>query len=194
MLRLRLAPALVAVVVSAGLGLLAGCGDSQAPAYNDADVAFASEMAVHHQQAVEMTAMVDDRQVSPALRSLAEQIQDAQAPEIRTMTGWLEDWDKPTPTVSSDPDDLGDTADDMSMGGSMDGMMSPEDMDQLTAASDADFEPMWLAMMIEHHEGAQTMARAEIADGRFPDAVSLAKEIDKAQGAEIATMKAMLAR
>lgn len=189
MLRLRLAPALAVVIVSAGLGLLSGCGDSPSAAYNDADVAFASEMTAHHQQAVEMVDMTDGRDVDPAFRELADGIRDAQQPEIDDMTGWLEDWDKPTPEASPAPDDAGD---DMSMGGSMDGMMSTEQMAALDAASPAAFEPMWLELMVEHHEGALAMAQKEIDDGRFPDAVALAKHILGTQTDEIAQMKAML--
>ena len=45
------------------------------------------------------------------------------------------------------------------MGGmSMAGMMSEQDMANLTDATGEDFDRMWLAMMIAHHQGALTMA------------------------------------
>ncbi len=91
------------------------------------------------------------------------------------------------------------TADDMGgmdhsiMGdGGMAGMMTPEDMQALTKASGAEFDQMWLEMMIEHHEGAIDMARTELADGESTDAKALAQDIIDAQQAEITAMKGLL--
>ncbi len=71
-------------------------------------------------------------------------------------------------------------------------MMSAEEMDDLAAASDAEFQDMWLEMMVDHHQGAIDMAEAEQEDGRFPDAVRLAKSIESSQAAEIETMQELL--
>ncbi|MFP5315825.1 MAG: DUF305 domain-containing protein, partial [Actinomycetes bacterium] len=98
----------VAAVVS-----LAGCGagaesqpgssgssdsstSQESAAHNDADVMFAQMMIPHHQQAVEMSDIVLAKEgVSPEVMDLATRIKDAQAPEIQTMTGWLEAWGEP---------------------------------------------------------------------------------------------------
>ena len=83
---------------------------------------------------------------------------------------------------------------DMSSDGSsgMTGMMSEEDMTALEAASGADFDQMWLTMMIEHHQGAITMAQDEVDNGENPDAVALANKIIDDQTAEIAEMQQVL--
>jgi len=47
-------------------------------------------------------------------------------------------------------------------------------------------------MMIAHHQGAITMAKTEEADGKFSDAVDLAKKIQKDQSSEISEMKTLL--
>ena len=49
----------------------------------------------------------------------------------------------------------------------MPGMMSQDDMDALESASDAEFEDMWLEMMVQHHQGAIEMAEDEQEEGRF---------------------------
>ena len=66
-------------------------------------------------------------------------------------------------------------------------------MGDLGAATGDTFDQMWLESMIAHHEGAVQMADIEIADGKDPDAVALAKSIKAAQTTEIATMKKLLA-
>ena len=150
--------------------------------FNDADVTFATDMIAHHRQAVEMAKLADSRAKSAEVKDLAVQIMDAQDPEIAMMTSWLTEWGKPV------PEDMGG----MDMSGSMPGMMSSDDMDQLTNASGVDFDQMFLTMMIEHHEGAIEMAKTEQVDGTNPDAISLAEQIEQAQTEEIATMRGLL--
>jgi uncharacterized protein (DUF305 family) len=80
----------------------------------------------------------------------------------------------------------------MSSAPSMPGMMTPEQMNALQAASGADFDRQWMEMMIDHHNGAIAMANTELANGVNPDAKALASSIISAQQAEIATMRTML--
>ena len=48
----------------------------------------------------------------------------------------------------------------------MAGMMSDDDMTKLETASGAEFDRLWLDMMVKHHEGAVEMARTELKDGK----------------------------
>lgn len=159
--------------------------DQAAAPFNDADVQFASGMVPHHQQAVMMSELAID-QGGPEVAGLAERIQAAQDPEIDTMTQWLQDWGADAPM---DMDDMGAADHDMGM----EGMMSPEDMQALMAAEGEEFDVLWLEMMIEHHEGAISMAESQQEDGKNPEAVTLAATIAETQAAEIAEMQAMLA-
>ena len=70
-------------------------GQSAPGAHNDADVAFATDMIPHHAQAVAMAKMVPTRASSQQVKDLATQIQAAQDPEIKLMSGWLEAWGEP---------------------------------------------------------------------------------------------------
>ena len=153
--------------------------------FNDADVTFAQQMIPHHEQATEMAGLAEGRTQNPDVLALAEQIAAAQEPEIETMQGWLEDWGA---------EEVDHTGMDHGGGtGGMDGMMSEVDMAALEAASGAEFDEAFLAMMIEHHQGAVEMARAEEQDGQNPDAVALASQIVADQTAEISTMQELLA-
>ncbi|WP_131767002.1 DUF305 domain-containing protein [Candidatus Protofrankia californiensis] len=153
--------------------------------HNDADVMFAQMMIPHHQQAVEMAALAPDRAADPAVLTLAEQIGTAQAPEIETMTGWLEAWGEPTAMPGAGDHGGGHGTDDT-------GMMSEDDMTALREASGPAFDRMFLEMMIRHHGGAIEMARAEQRDGQSPDAMALARTIESTQAAEVETMKGLL--
>ncbi|MFQ6228540.1 DUF305 domain-containing protein [Nocardia sp. NPDC002869] len=183
--------------------VLTGCGnsdDNTAPAtsapaltgtttervagdHNQADIRFAEEMIPHHRQAVEMAALVPSHSSDPAMIDLAARIQQAQDPEITTMSGWLRDWGVAVPEGS------GHGGMDH---GNMPGMMTHEQMMQLEAARGPEFDRMWLSMMIAHHEGAVQMAGTELAEGAYPDAKALAQQIIDAQQAEIRQMQALL--
>ena len=71
----------------------------------------------------------------------------------------------------------------------MPGMMSDDDMSGLEKATGAQFDQMFLTMMIEHHTGAIEMAKIEQSKGKNADAKALAKQIEADQTAEIAEMK-----
>jgi uncharacterized protein (DUF305 family) len=193
----RLAGALIA-----GTLVLAGCADDPAghnghtagssgtsagaeASFNDADAAFARDMLPHHEGAISMAQLAPGRAADPRVLDLAGRIEAAQAPEIDTLTGWLEEWGA---------DDTGD-ADHGGMdhgAGDMGGLMSEEDMTALTNASGAEFDRLFLTQMIEHHRGATAMAEREAAAGQNADALAMAETIRDTQNAEIAEMQALL--
>jgi uncharacterized protein (DUF305 family) len=152
----------------------------------DADISFAQLMIPHHQQAVEMADLALARETSPEVKELAEQIQGAQDPEIQMMSGWLEAWGAPM--------EMGDDHGSHDMGGmTMSGMMSDEDMQALADATGADFDTMWLEMMIAHHEGAISMADQVKAESINAEVIALADAVISGQTAEIDTMTQLLA-
>lgn len=196
--------ALFALVVAVALAL-GGCtssdgsgggsgssGSSGSSAHNDADATFAAEMVPHHEQALQMVAMTQGRDLSPDFEQLTTNIYDAQQPEIDEMKGWLEDWGEPTATGTG-MGGMGNMSEMPGMDGSAPGMMSDDDLGELTNTTDRSaFEKMWLTMMIAHHQGAIDMARTELADGEYQPALDLAQSIIESQSAEIGQMKQML--
>jgi uncharacterized protein (DUF305 family) len=182
---------LTAALFAASLLTLAACGNddngSASAGHNDADVTFAQQMIPHHQQATEMAELASTRAESQEVKDLAGDIEAAQDPEIETMTGWLESWSEDVPDDSMSGMDHGDmSSDDMA------GMMTEDEMADLEGASGAEFDQMFLTMMIEHHEGAIELAEVEVAEGEFADAITLAENIRDSQTAEIETMESML--
>ncbi|MEU8677778.1 DUF305 domain-containing protein [Streptomyces sp. NPDC048560] len=190
----------VAGAVAAAALLLAACGDnspdspssspesnaSAAPrAFNDADVTFAQAMIPHHQEALEMAGMADGRASDQRIRTLAGQIEEAQAPEIKTLRSWLTSWGKPeSPGMEHSGTGHG--------GGDMPGMMSDEDMDALVDAVGTDFDRRFAQMMIEHHNGAIDMAKDEQENGLSGAAKKFAGKVIDDQSTEIKQMQSVL--
>lgn len=159
-------------------------GSTATVALNEADVEFAQGMIAHHEQAIEMAEIALDPNVgaSPEVVDLATRIKDAQDPEVELMTGWLTAAGEPVVMDTSDGHDMS----------SMDGMMTAEQMDSLSAMTGTEFDQMWLEMMIAHHEGAISQSETVKADGSNADVLALADQIITAQQGEIAEMKALL--
>ena len=215
----RLAALPAAVVLGVLSPVLVACGSETATQpssavstaadgqeFTSADVRFLTGMIPHHAQAVAMVDLAEGREISSQVRSLMDEIKAAQQPEIDQMQGLLSDWGRPEVDISdptqlmSDMSGMGDMEgmdhSGMDMEGmegmGMDGMMSADMFSQLEKASDADFERLWLQMMVAHHEGAVDQAEAELEQGKNPEALGLAREIVRTQTAEIETMRSLL--
>lgn len=198
---------LAATAVTAAL-VLAACGggdhsdtasgahpssstSATAGAHNAQDVSFAQGMIPHHRQAVEMAELAADRASSARVKDLATRIEKAQAPEIRTMSGWLKAWGEDVPSAAPGVDGM-DHSGGHGGGSGMAGMMDQKDMDKLAKSSGKAFDSMFLTMMVEHHEGAVEMAGAEKAKGKYAPATALADDVITAQTAEIDEMNKLL--
>ena len=144
--------------------------------FSGTDIMFAQMMIPHHQQAVDMSTLAETRTTNPEILALAKQIKDAQAPEIKQMTAWIES--------SGSSTDMGH---DMGMGG----MLTEEQMAALENAQGAAFDKLYLEGMIGHHQGALQMAKM-IENSDNAEAKQLAANIMKSQSAEIDKMKQML--
>lgn len=158
---------------------------SAAKDHNAEDVSFAQGMIPHHRQAVQMAGLAATRAASPKVKSLSEDIDKAQGPEIKTMSGWLKSWNEEVPEDMPGMDHSGHA---------MPGMMTPEDMNKLKKASGEEFDTAFLKMMVEHHKGAVSMAETEKSKGSYKPAKEMADEIIDSQNAEIKQMDKLLGK
>lgn len=161
---------------------------------NPADVEFMSGMIHHHAQALVMAELASTHSASNAIRTLSERITVSQNDEIALMELWLRDHGQPVPERMT-------TAAMMTPGGAHDhrgmmpGMITPEQMAQLGAASGAEFDRLYLTYMIQHHEGALLMVEKLFATegGGVDDFIyKVASDTFADQGSEIDRMQAML--
>ena len=161
----------------------ASASTAQASAPHDAvDAMFGQLMIPHHEQAVELAALVPERSTNPALVKLAGTIAAQQQPEIDTMKAMLAAW-------GVNPDD--GSHDSGHAGITMQGMVEEGTLVELEALRGTQFDQLWLTSMISHHRGAIGMAESEIADGKNPEMIALARGIVTTQQAEIDQMTAM---
>ncbi|MFD0634765.1 DUF305 domain-containing protein [Catenulispora yoronensis] len=196
---------LVAVVVglvvgAAGAWPLARSSSSSAsssasvPAGDSADAGFVRDMAIHHQQAVDMAFTIRDATDDEQVRRLAFDIINTQANQRGMMLGWLAAWQLPVYSPAEPMAWMG-AAHSMAPGGAlMPGMATDEQLTALRAAHGKDAEIQFLKLMIAHHKGGVQMAQAEAGLGKQPQVLRLAGTIVDGQLAEIRLMSDMLAQ
>ncbi len=191
----RLVAAVLAAVVLTGCAGSPGGGTSaDGSSFDDADVTFTTAMVPHHAQAILMAKMVPAHGASAHVKELAQQILAEQGPEIVQMQDLLSQWGRPAAPTGS----MSSTGGMAGMGGTdvgqalAQGMMTDEQMRDLTAAAGPAFDRLFLQMMIDHHEGAVAMAKTELSDGENTDAQVLAENISDAQLAQITLMQQLL--
>jgi uncharacterized protein (DUF305 family) len=157
------------------------------PPPSHADVEFMQGMIMHHSQAVEMTALIASHTQNKAVRSLGAKISSSQSDEIQFMRRWLAARGEPTSMAMP-----GMPAMDMPP---MPGMLSPQQMEALRNARDANFDHLFLTGMIQHHQGALVMVK-NLFDtpgaGQDADLFNFATDADNTQRAEIKIMQNML--
>ncbi|MGW0749486.1 DUF305 domain-containing protein [Streptomyces sp. NPDC002587] len=214
---------LLALLFAAAATVAAAPGDSGTPAgtpgLHSPDAGFARDMAVHHQQAVEMSFIVRDRTQDEAVRSLAYDIANTQANQRGMMLGWLDLWGLPKVVAGEPPMSWMETAEDggehgghgenssasghsghsghgaaAGPGALMSGMATKEELAQLASASGRDAEVLYLQLMTDHHKGGVEMAEGCARQCRTPVERDLARGMVDAQRSELTLMADMLGK
>jgi uncharacterized protein (DUF305 family) len=217
-------------IIAAALGLVAillGAlaiylyQSNKAPANDSADVGFARDMSIHHQQAVEMANIAYRRTSDPEIERIALDIATTQQFQIGMMTGWLDIWgrsvssDQPLMawmgdydmTLPSPPPGL--DADESMAGMGMDhsatpaagdtaetplmpGMATQSQVDELNTLPPDQMDIRFLQLMIRHHQGGVMMAQAALEKADDENVLNFAQQVINTQDAEIETMTQML--
>jgi uncharacterized protein (DUF305 family) len=162
------------------------------PPRSQADVEFMQGMIMHHEQAVEMTALIASHTENKGLRSLGARISSSQSDEIKFMQRWLAARGEPVSMAMPGMPDMDMSGQPMAL---MPGMLTAEQMEALRKARGAEFDRLFLTGMIQHHNGALTMVK-DLFDtagaGQDAEMFNFATDVDSGQRAEIKIMQNML--
>jgi uncharacterized protein (DUF305 family) len=163
------------LLVVIGLFLLSGCATSEQSnsEFSPSDINFAEMMIPHHEQAIEMSEIAFKNTMNSEVLQLAQEIKDAQAPEIDLMKSWA------GVKVSTHA------------GHMMDGMLSEDELNALREARSAEFDRLFLQGMIKHHQGAIEMAM-DVKNSNSMVVADLSAAIIKQQEIEITRMEELL--
>ncbi|MEU2158619.1 DUF305 domain-containing protein [Streptomyces sp. NPDC019396] len=206
--------AVVLALLFAGAATVASAGGDEhttaagAPGGDSADAGFARDMAVHHQQAVEMSFIVRDRTEDADVRRLAYDIANTQANQRGMLLGWLDMWGLPKVGTGIGPmawmksgkpsEHAGHTGEgehaghETGDGSLMPGMATQAELDRLATAKGRQAEILYLQLMTDHHKGGVAMAQGCAGLCTVAPEKSLAQGMVDAQQSELSLMADML--
>lgn len=161
------------------------------PPVAKADVQFMQGMIMHHEQAVEMTALIESRTDHKGVRSLGARISHTQADEIAFMKRWLVSRGQ----AIADPAHEAHKHHQNMSHDLMPGMLTAKQMEALKNAKGEEFDRLFLEGMIQHHDGALIMVKElhnTAGTGQDAELFNFATDVDSSQRAEIRIMQTML--
>ena len=153
--------------------------------YISADVEFLQGMIVHHEQAIVMSNMADERTNNKTIIDLAKRIDVSQEDEINFMESWLKQRNEYMDKMQDKHH--------MHMG--MVGMATPKQLNDLRNSNSTDFDRLFLQLMITHHDGALEMVEElKKYPGNAYDPVlnEFVSDLVNDQGVEIERMNGIL--
>tara|TARA_Y100001960_G_scaffold11544_1_gene10861 strand:- start:2321 stop:4507 length:2187 start_codon:yes stop_codon:yes gene_type:complete len=121
--------------------------------YIKADVKFLQGMIVHHEQAIIMSEMANQRTNNKTILDLAKRIDVSQKDEINFMESWLKQRNEYADNSHSDHH----MHESHHMHMNMVGMATPKQLNDLSNSKSTDFDRLFLQLMITHHDGALEM-------------------------------------
>src|SRR5690625_3882289 len=161
-------------------GVAVTAGANQPAEVNGVDLHFVAMMTPHHQQAVDMSEIILAADgTTPATDDLAERIKIGQQEEIDLMVGWAQDWDQHELMAHHAPHIAN-------------GMITPEQMDQLKTLEGDQADTRFLQLMHFHHAGAIAMTQDQIDNGGYQPLIDLAQQMVDIQAAEMHEMEDLL--
>jgi uncharacterized protein (DUF305 family) len=153
------------------LAILSSCGHAAhgTSRPNENDRAFIAAMIPHHELGIRMMDNAVPRVDDVRLRRMIFKMSAYHDADMHSMEHLLEEW-RINPMVR------------------FPGWVDPDALDALSLQAGRAYDVGWLALMIEHHQGAVALAEKQAARGMIDDLRSLAGRIEATQRAEIAAM------
>lgn len=157
--------------------------------FSPADVKFMQDMIVHHQQAVDLAALVEGRSNNSDIVAIAGRIDASQADEIAFMREWLAE--RGQPAAMQHHAGMDHAAHHLMMG-----MATPAKVAELGTLESTAFDRLFLQLMVRHHGGAIDMVETlhdQPGTAYDPVMFEFTNDLVKEQQAEIDRMNAILA-
>jgi uncharacterized protein (DUF305 family) len=210
---------MVALVMLAGtIGFAIGqqrpFGAERSPLSGPAAFGFASDVAMHLEQAVTIAALAREHGGDPAVRELAPRIESTESVQLARIRGWLDLWtdqsrpegqdmdwlavaaadDHQLEAMASDPARTHHGGVDPAVGDAQrHGMATHEDLHRLREASGDELDVLFLQLALRQHEGGEMLLDYGALLAEVGAVRELAEEMLVQQAEEGTRMREMLA-
>lgn len=170
-----LATRATALLIALVAATATGCGQDKTDpqAANGADVSFATDMAQHHAQTLQLVNLQVTRTLPTSAWTWTEGTRTRRIAELRTLTRQLKAWDKPVPETGMQHADEGKH---VAFDTDIPGVAAEADVHALEQMRGSRLAAAWLKLMVAHEQGAAQLAKDEVDNGQNADAIAYARE------------------
>jgi uncharacterized protein (DUF305 family) len=140
-------------------------------------------MIALHRQGLDISALVAQRSNRADVNDFAQKSADSMQSAMRVLRTLRVQW--VDATQSETPDNVPTTP---AVKGSLDDAM----LARLHASTGEEFDTLWLHSMLQLSQAEMRAANAEVASGKNPDALTLAKQIASTQQADVDEINQLL--
>lgn len=163
------------------------------PTASHADVDFVKGVIAHHAQALTMEAMAPAHGASPRVQLLAAELETSQSEKVQALQAWLRERGQVVPVVADghSDHDHGVTGAGAAEHAHMAGMLTEDQLEELAHARGVRFDKLFLAYMIQHHQGG--IATGEKLSGAGSDVAAVALALVADEKALVVRMQVMAA-
>ena len=181
------------IVLAAIVAAVAPIGVSAQPSASHADIDAVKGILAHLAQALTMEAMAPAHQASPRVQLLAAELDMAQREKVAALQSWLKAHGQAVPVVGEGPagHDHGVTGAGAAEHAQVAGMLTEDQLEELAHARGVRFDKLFLAYMIQHHQGG--IATGEKLAGAGADVSAFARSLAADEKALVVRMQAMVA-
>jgi uncharacterized protein (DUF305 family) len=147
---------------------------------NQADIDFANAIRTYHAQSSQMhQAILSKAGVPEDVLALAGTLTNVQGRESEDLQALLVTW--------------GEEPADPAAAGTLTGMLTPEELQELFVGTGTDATVIYLNGMIAHHEATLALAEEVLTTGASPELAAIAEQIVTAQPEELTVLRDLLA-
>ncbi|CAN5460431.1 hypothetical protein BH09GEM1_BH09GEM1_34020 [soil metagenome] len=163
------------------------------PTASHADVDFVKGVIAHHAQALTMEAMAPAHGASARVQLLAAELETSQRGKVQALQAWLKERGQAVPVVADAhaDHDHGVTGVGAAEHAHMAGMLTEDQLEELAHARGVRFDRVFLAYMIQHHQGG--IATGAKLTGVGVDVAAVAQALVADEKALVVRMQAMTA-
>lgn len=169
----RRAGLLLAVLATAATGACSVDDQPNPAATSAADVAFATDMAEHHAQTVQLVNLAVTRTLPASQWAWTEAARTRRIAELRILTHELKAWGEPVPETGMQHADEGKH---LAFDTDIPGVAAEAEVHALENLRGGALARRWLQLMIRHEKGAAELAQAEAESGQNAHAVAYARD------------------
>lgn len=173
--KLGISLVLVTGVLASALFVVIDADRAEDDEFNRADLMFMNMMIVHHNQAIKMAELSENRTDNENILNLSRNISEAQKAENRQMSEWMRN--------------LGYEPGNHHL---MAGMASGNEMQELRNSNGSEFNENFAKLMIKHHQGGIEMAQNFYEAGRNSELGKMQQNMIQTQQTEIEKMNKWL--